>query len=1182
MYPPFFPDRLHCWYPVGNTPAVDFFRTFGQNTAEAVKVLSLGCGDPRNILYSLHCERGFGKKANKIAKRWLIALVATDICRKYEIYACDHEPAILGTIALSRDATCLTDSFSARNIMLFASLMSPPLDMDGTVSGKDLESTWRMFYNTQISQADLKTMKLLADMLVSASSSNANWASSPYGKFIKFASLTTLPTLREFWLDYSRTAELTSLEQSVFDQAIRAQIKRHVKETMGDDTSMNSFRSAGPPRMNTAIVIKLGLDKYAETGVVGGNKPDMQRLGGAGHINPTFVFSSWGKRKYTAHFATNPLDGFHLAEVFDSADSPDKLRKRAVQTARMQFHTWCKSFAQTALKEARVQLTLHCGDALHFCYQYRSTVSSDDLSFLTRLWKVPTLNQDDAAGHKSPMLFDVIDTSNLIDHLGLLNVLPATVPLLRRTPLSTLYTEALTMECANPSEFLESTLCRSPGTMAVLLGIVPCEYFVVDTFCSPRCEQLIGQLTARGEIHYYRLQTSWKYQSKGWPRYSSIEPDRTITQRRLVGIDPKELAGFLAFYFELFFVAHKINWTTRTLECPRYVERFKDQSKPRYMRNYRGLYSSFSFVSLLVIFMNNVSTDWSMCIDLFIKRVRTLVDQSILVNDFQEFLLVLAAHGIRSATIDSELKVHQNQTFPQILRSHIPSVGDDIGSIVNVVHMVVRIPRSTLLPIIRAEAKTIGNPGLRAQIHNAKNGKVHEFALLRWCLGSLNFSSDDQPFCSIEEDTAGWSGESDLIVTFPAPASALTSQPANDIRISLRLHNQTVLPFLKDKLGPDYFLGNYPFSDRSHVGVLETSSTGDNLTEAYRIPIIRCGRPIDAAGPSALISDRNSIEFLTLRDNIVSGSTHSKALSRGAEVSVSQLSPFDMVIRIGSEEPRTLSYPFPINGASVKTRVARKSSWIELIVKIASPGTMSGFNIDPFPTVMVKGQPYCWTSPRVNIEQQPKMSLNGHLSWTGQHMHPSFGQAGEAAIRNHGSQSPLLPALLRLKATICLLLSHFIGFSPMKTIRKKFRGFELHVSKSCRVWIYVNAVRHEASTASIFLDAWVIEESHQRLDFPAEDFLVVEIKQDEFELWRRLLLNIAERCRKGWTHKANCEYITTGSMPLASPSILCSCGRGMAPKDFPNHPRLRRLKKKATRIALCPIFTTSHCCDISS
>jgi len=51
------------FYPIGNTPAVNLlsYHAPAGRRASAAEILSLACGDPRSILYSLWCEGKPGK-----------------------------------------------------------------------------------------------------------------------------------------------------------------------------------------------------------------------------------------------------------------------------------------------------------------------------------------------------------------------------------------------------------------------------------------------------------------------------------------------------------------------------------------------------------------------------------------------------------------------------------------------------------------------------------------------------------------------------------------------------------------------------------------------------------------------------------------------------------------------------------------------------------------------------------------------------------------------------------------------------------------------------------------------------------------------------------------------------------------------------------------------------------------
>lgn len=72
----------------------------------------------------------------------------------------------------------------------------------------------------------------------------------------------------------------------------------------------------------------------------------------------------------------------------------------------------------------------------------------------------------------APLIFDVIDTSNLCDHLHPLVLLAAVTPLLRNTVSSILYTEVMIKRNRRPTEILENLLCGDIPTV-VNLGPFP-------------------------------------------------------------------------------------------------------------------------------------------------------------------------------------------------------------------------------------------------------------------------------------------------------------------------------------------------------------------------------------------------------------------------------------------------------------------------------------------------------------------------------------------------------------------------------------------------------------------------------------------------------------------------------------------------------------------------------------
>lgn len=59
MYAPVLVDIVTYFYPLGNTPAVHLTRNLTRE--QPAKVLLLGCGDLRNVLFTSYMDRGLGQ-----------------------------------------------------------------------------------------------------------------------------------------------------------------------------------------------------------------------------------------------------------------------------------------------------------------------------------------------------------------------------------------------------------------------------------------------------------------------------------------------------------------------------------------------------------------------------------------------------------------------------------------------------------------------------------------------------------------------------------------------------------------------------------------------------------------------------------------------------------------------------------------------------------------------------------------------------------------------------------------------------------------------------------------------------------------------------------------------------------------------------------------------------------------
>ncbi|QRV77040.1 MYND Zn-finger protein [Ceratobasidium sp. AG-Ba] len=160
-----------------------------------------------------------------------------------------------------------------------------------------------------------------------------------------------------------------------------------------------------------------------------------------------------------------------------------------------------------------------------------------------------------SADPPAPTTFDVIDTSNLTDHLGLLNILIAIRPLLKETisSQSVLYTETLLSTGEDATKSFLDRICTTIPTISAVLGLAPRAY--LSGF---NTHSNIHELMTPGKISQYHERVAWVDPSSG-DRYSR---DQNIA----LSFDAKSLAHILFGLYDKMFANN--NALVETLSLP--------------------------------------------------------------------------------------------------------------------------------------------------------------------------------------------------------------------------------------------------------------------------------------------------------------------------------------------------------------------------------------------------------------------------------------------------------------------------------------------------------------------------------------------------------------------------------------------------------------------------------------
>lgn len=137
-----------------------------------------------------------------------------------------------------------------------------------------------------------------------------------------------------------------------------------------------------------------------------------------------------------------------------------------------------------------------------------------------------------------PLSFNVIDSSNLFDHVGPLNLLVAAAPLLKSTISATMYTESLVAHHRDREELRARMLCGHFPTMSILLGLVSAEYWTNATAVSSVDENLVE--IAHGDSRY--THKSQMFCRIGW---KCTVPTSNCTSERKVHFKSGDLASII-------------------------------------------------------------------------------------------------------------------------------------------------------------------------------------------------------------------------------------------------------------------------------------------------------------------------------------------------------------------------------------------------------------------------------------------------------------------------------------------------------------------------------------------------------------------------------------------------------------------------------------------------------------
>ncbi|CCC05083.1 hypothetical protein SMACR_07739 [Sordaria macrospora] len=394
----------------------------------------------------------------------------------------------------------------ARNILFLTILIDKtPLTFDF------LTDLFPIYYNLYLPPRLASLVASQARKLVDISDSLQAWHASPYGGGslgggLCFCDSHSLLRVREMWqcwacFDGGNEPANTDLKAKFEANLADARDVKADEERLDSTVSdlvYTAVRSAAPSAQEDDMRHLDELHQWFwKSGCVTRHETAADRREDT-QVNPMFVTPD-SDGHVRMHWGLDPLLGFPLAEAFvRNEDEPEPeiweaegmtAHAKVVSVVVGSFALWCQSFQKAwAERKRKVVMRWFVGDAITFGHTLqglaRGVSSRSTHWYRSRHSFLPLRidGEDYKPGGSlttcpAPLSFMVIDTSNLIDDLGALNVLMATSPLLENSAAATIYTEMLTRYHRTYKGEADNLLCGPLSTVALLLGLVCVEHF---------------------------------------------------------------------------------------------------------------------------------------------------------------------------------------------------------------------------------------------------------------------------------------------------------------------------------------------------------------------------------------------------------------------------------------------------------------------------------------------------------------------------------------------------------------------------------------------------------------------------------------------------------------------------------------------------------------------------------
>ncbi|KAF7363897.1 hypothetical protein MSAN_01047700 [Mycena sanguinolenta] len=1040
--------------------------------------------------------------------------------RKLDFTCVDFEPAIL-----------------ARNVLLLSMV----------IDNKDAENIFDIFFHLYLEKESLALLVSQCRILLDASTTFKGWKESRYGSTLRMSSEHTFTELRRHWDQYAKMHALPNPELCTIMADFKAVVTEYQKQYHHPHVGHTS-RSAGPLMLHASEILSECFHDFWKFGTT---FVSPTRRSAANLLNPTFVYTQAGVGCHV-HYGTDPVMPFHLAPIFGNLHAAPS-RSDIVNGIRTQFQEWCSAFRRYHQRGLCV-VRVFFADAIFGASALR--VCKESGAIHTRIpvcqGRTETIKLDEEEYRRAPLIFDVVDTSNLDDYIGLLNVLVVSIPLLSSSGNGVLYLESLRIQghVDNAPKDLTERFHADLTVMSVLFRLYPVD-FIAGYSTRSNIHELLAYRSVAAQVvdpRQYHQTTTWK----------TLRSDPPV-------VESWQLGTFLYDLYRSLFEEEdsKTFWQHHRTGIMAAVE---SDSRSHYCRE--------SFVMLLKFVRDRLQISreqWIAVLDRFfsIQCFNNVDSKKMDTLHVHDFCGLLHFHGVH--TVD-------HYRLQCLTPTELFSAWHKVPPLVRVF---LTVPREKLCVLAGA------TPILQASMRGPSMMNV--FSSVHTAFGIVSrMGTPANPKASFEEDPKGFWGTKPLVISFVMPTMLLAGQGSGydhprHIRIVFNMKNNRLnCHYYAKKLGFYLEIYSAELFDSESVLVLPEQPLPSGFSTNMRIPSasgqIGSRDPINANFNEECNLMESFSAKITVADKLAKA-----ALQSAEAVTVHQLSYNIIQLMLGGRT-QEVSFPFPVAGAQHRLRLARKSLWIEVIVPLRSSFTQGRVDINPFPIALDDLVP--WSVHRVNLERLPVLNLKSSKldQWLNVQVGAAFSEREARTRKDKGTDT-----MMFVKDTIHSIIVQASGIQPKgSSPHRVFTLFDKTTNNSDTI-LFVDRLRFDLSAHTIVCDGFVLPSSDERmmemimLDEQNLAKLLTQARQipvepGEVKSWKQLLPVLVERCRT-WKHCDSCQYASEGRVPLTTEMEaipLCACGEGQDVQRMHDVPLWKPFAKYCTRIALSPLFAVSY------